>query len=107
VLKLIEWLGVTEVGIKVFEDIDWNGQRAAATGQGTVRMVAGCEALKEKERALSDIVLDFFNSSSGTCASPLLLLGIGGDDPDDPPSCQEDARHHCPCVIDFAKCSYL
>ena len=39
-LKLSEWLGVTEVGIRVFEDNDRNGQRAAATGQGTVRMVA-------------------------------------------------------------------
>jgi hypothetical protein len=39
VLKLTEWLGVTEVGIKVFEDIDLNGQRAAATRQGAVGMV--------------------------------------------------------------------
>jgi len=40
VLKVTEGLGVTEVGIKVFEDNDWNGQRASATGQGTVRMLA-------------------------------------------------------------------
>ena len=52
-LKLTEWLGVTEVGIKVFEDVNWNGQRAAATGQGTVRTLALCEALKKKERVLS------------------------------------------------------
>jgi hypothetical protein len=53
VLKLTEWLGVTEVGIKVFEDVNRNGQRAAATGQGNVRMVAWCEVLKGKERSLS------------------------------------------------------
>jgi hypothetical protein len=46
-------------------------------------------------------VLDFINSSSGTRASPLLLLGVGGDDPDDPPSGQEDACYHCPCVTDL------
>jgi hypothetical protein len=40
VLKLTDWLGVTEVGINVFEDIDWNGQLAAATGLGIVRMAA-------------------------------------------------------------------
>ena len=34
VLKLTEGLGLTEAGIRVFEDINWNGQRAAATGQG-------------------------------------------------------------------------
>jgi hypothetical protein len=30
VLKLTEGLGENEAGIKVFEDIDWNGQRATA-----------------------------------------------------------------------------
>jgi hypothetical protein len=35
---LTEGLGVTEAGIKVFENIDWNGQLAAATG----REVRGC-----------------------------------------------------------------
>jgi hypothetical protein len=49
VLKLIEVLGGAEGGSKVFEDIDWNGQRVAATGQGTVRMVAGCEVLKARK----------------------------------------------------------
>jgi len=40
VLKLTEGLGVTEAGIKGCEDVDWNRQRAATTGQGTVRMLA-------------------------------------------------------------------
>jgi len=29
VLKLTEWIGLIEGGIRVFEDIDWNEQRAA------------------------------------------------------------------------------
>jgi len=33
-------LGLTETGIKMFENSDWNGQRTAATGQGIVRMFA-------------------------------------------------------------------
>jgi hypothetical protein len=40
VLKFTEVLGRAEVGIMVFEDNEWNGQRAAATEQGTVRKVA-------------------------------------------------------------------
>jgi hypothetical protein len=38
VSKLTERLGLTEAGIRVFENIDWNGQRAAATG----RELRGC-----------------------------------------------------------------
>jgi hypothetical protein len=37
VLKLTERLGLTEAGIKVFEDTDWNEQRATRTGQGIMR----------------------------------------------------------------------
>jgi hypothetical protein len=40
--KFTEGFGLIEAGIKVFEDIDWNGQRAATTGQGIVRMLACC-----------------------------------------------------------------
>jgi hypothetical protein len=40
VLKLTECLGVTEAGIKVFEDVDWDEQRAATTVTRIVRMVA-------------------------------------------------------------------
>jgi len=43
VWKLAEWLGLTEAGIRVSEDNDWNEQQAAATGQGIVRMLACCE----------------------------------------------------------------
>jgi hypothetical protein len=31
---LIEWLELTEVGIKMFVDIDWGKKGAAATGEG-------------------------------------------------------------------------
>jgi hypothetical protein len=37
VWKLAEGLGLTEAGIRVPEDNDWNEQRAATDGQGTVR----------------------------------------------------------------------
>ena len=33
-LKLTEGLGVTEVGIKVFEDVTWSGQRVKTTVAG-------------------------------------------------------------------------
>jgi hypothetical protein len=55
VSKLSEGLGLIEGGVEVSEDIDWNEQGAAATGQGLVRMLACCEQiLKEKKRPLSD-----------------------------------------------------
>jgi len=47
-------LGVTEGGIEVFADIDWNVQRAAATGTGVMGIVPCYEdILKEMERSLS------------------------------------------------------
>ena len=41
VLKLAAGLGLTEDGVKVFEDVGWKERRAASTGQGIVRMRAG------------------------------------------------------------------
>jgi hypothetical protein len=41
VWNLAEWLGVTEGGIRVSEGSDWKEQRAASTGQGIARMLAG------------------------------------------------------------------
>jgi hypothetical protein len=38
--KLIGALALTESSIKVFLDVDWNGQPAAATRQGIMRMLA-------------------------------------------------------------------
>jgi hypothetical protein len=53
VVKLPEGLGLTAIGIDVFEGIDWNEQQAA-TGLGIGRMLAGCEELlKEKKRSSS------------------------------------------------------
>ena len=47
--ELTEWLGLTEAGIKVFVDNDWNEKGMAAPGQGIMGMLAFCEEiLKEK-----------------------------------------------------------
>jgi len=40
VFWLTEGLRGIEAGIKVFEDVNWNEQRAETTGQGTVRTFA-------------------------------------------------------------------
>jgi hypothetical protein len=52
----------------------------------------GDETLKKKKMSLShqNSGSDFFKSSSGTCASPPVLLNIGGDDPDDLPAVAEE-----------------
>jgi hypothetical protein len=76
----------------VFEDTDWNKQQSAAAGQGITRMLACCkEILKERKRSLSRqcSVLTFFKSS-GTRASPLVLLDIGDDDLHDQPAVKEE-----------------
>jgi hypothetical protein len=39
VLQLTETLGLTKADMKMFEDIDWNEQRAATSGQGIVRFL--------------------------------------------------------------------
>ena len=52
----------------MFEDIDWNEQRAATSGQGIVRIFVCCEGiLKEKKRSLSRqiSVLDFSTDLQG------------------------------------------
>jgi hypothetical protein len=54
VSKLSEGLGLIEGGVEVSEDIGWNEQGAAATGQGIVRMLACCEQILKKKRPLSD-----------------------------------------------------
>ena len=53
VWKLAEWLGVTEAGIRVSEENEWNKQRAATTGQGIVRITACCEEILKVKRPLS------------------------------------------------------
>ena len=46
--------GVTEAGIEVFEDIDWNKQRAATTGTGVMGILSCYEGiLKEMKRCMS------------------------------------------------------
>jgi hypothetical protein len=78
---------MSEAGIKVFDDIDSNDQRATAR-QEIMRMLDACyvEILREK-KAMSRLtsVLEG-SSSSGTRASPPILQDTGGDDPYDPPT---------------------
>ena len=52
--RTVTGFGVTEAGIEVFEDIDWNKQRAAATGTGVMRILPCYEdILKETKSSLS------------------------------------------------------
>jgi hypothetical protein len=95
VSKLTAGLGLTEAGIRVFEESDWNGQRAAATGQRIMWMLACSEEiLKEKKGSLprQSSVLNFFKSSSRTRAlSP--VLDIGNDDPDNSPTVGQEVPY--------------
>jgi hypothetical protein len=91
-LKLTEWLGLIEGGIKVFEDIALNKKGLATTRQGIMRLLACCEEiLKEKKKekktslSLQTLLFDFLKSSSGTGSLPLVLLDIGDDDRDNHP----------------------
>jgi len=49
VSKLTEGLGLTEAGIRAFDDIDWNEHRLTKTRLRIIGMLACCEdMLKEK-----------------------------------------------------------
>ena len=65
----------------MFEDNDWNEQRATTTGQGIVRMTACCEEiLKETKRSVPpDFSASLLQVYSATLASPPALLDIGND----------------------------
>jgi hypothetical protein len=76
----------------VSEDTDWKKQRAATSGLGIVMVLAGYgEILKENKRFLSGqtTLLDFCKSSSGTLASPPVLLDTADDDQDGLPAVQK------------------
>jgi hypothetical protein len=45
VLNLTECLGLTEAGIKVFVENEWNEKGSAATGQGIMGIFACCEGI--------------------------------------------------------------
>ena len=92
VLKLTEGHGVIEEGIQALQDNDWNKQQAT-TRQGSVRtLVCYKEILKEKKRSWScqSSVLNLFKSSSGSSASPHVLLDIIDNNPDDPPTVHKE-----------------
>jgi len=87
-----------------------------------MRMPAYQEIFKKWPLSRKTSVLDIFKSSSGTRTSPLLLLDIQDDDPDDPPTVPEKRvllkfslffffhfkfLVHFRCVRKIAKSNYL
>jgi hypothetical protein len=84
--KLTKRLGLIKAGIKILEDIGWNGQRATTTGLGIITILPCCEEiLKEKRRSLSrqNSVLVYSSRIQGLVHRH--LLDIGDDGPDDLP----------------------
>jgi hypothetical protein len=73
----------------VFEDIDLNGQRAAETRLGIIRMLAGYEEIKFLFRQTS--VFYFFKSLSDTRTSLPALLDTEDDNPYETTTVQADA----------------
>jgi hypothetical protein len=68
-------------------------QRAAATRQEIMRILACYEEILKEKRGLCLTgfqYLIFLKSSSQNPISPPVLLDIGHDDPDDPPTGQEE-----------------
>jgi hypothetical protein len=94
VRMLTEGLGVIEGGTKASQGTVSNKQRAAATKQGIMRLSACYENILEgKKKYLShqSSMLDFFKSASGALTWSPVLLGAAADDPDDPPTVQDEA----------------
>jgi len=55
--ELTEGLGFTEVGIKVFENINLKKQQTASTRQRHTRMLAYNEVILKEERFLFDLLI--------------------------------------------------
>jgi hypothetical protein len=83
-----EGFGLTDAGIKVFEDNDLNKKQPATTTEGLIRMLTYNEKILKGKSFLSChiSVIDFFESSTGTHASPPVLLDVGDHEPDDMPT---------------------
>ena len=85
VLKWSKIRGHIETSIREFEEIVSNGQGAATSRQGIMRIRAcGEDIVKKKERSLylCTSPLDYFQSSLGSRTSPRVrLLGTGDDQP--------------------------
>jgi hypothetical protein len=84
VLKLAESRGITEAGIRIFEDTDSKKQRAATTIQGPMRKVLALKRLLKKRGGVCLSVLDFFKSFRDTCIA-ISFLNNADDDLDDAP----------------------
>lgn len=74
---------LTEAAIRVFDDIDSNGQRTAKTRLGMIMTLAGYEEILQKKRFVSrqTPVHDFFKSFSDTRTSPPAVLDSKDDNP--------------------------
>jgi hypothetical protein len=81
--KLSADLGLTEAGIKVFEDVGSNEQRET-TRPGIMRMHACYEDRAKERKGICPAVM------LRTRASTPTLFNITGDDPGDPPIIQEN-----------------
>jgi hypothetical protein len=68
-----------------------DGQRTTKTRQGHVTIFASCEEILKEKKSFSrqTSVFDIFEPSSWTLASPRVLFGTGVNDPDNPPTLQE------------------
>jgi len=89
VVKLTEGLRLIAILIKVIQDIDSNGQKAAKTTLVIIRMLAGYDETKFLSRQTS--VLDFFQSLSDTRISLPALLDTEDDNLHDTTTVQADA----------------
>jgi hypothetical protein len=56
IFKSIDGFGLTEYGIKVFEDIDSKDQREATTTQGNTRMLLCCDEILLVKKNLPSII---------------------------------------------------
>lgn len=97
VSKFTEGYELAEAGIRVLEDTEWNEQQVAATRQGIMKILAYCEEiLKERTDSVSCpmSMLDSLKSSSGTLASPTLLIETLFHE-EVPPACTAVCRISC------------
>lgn len=89
VSRFTERVGITEAG---FRCLMTSVRTSSEQRHSSMKMLACCEILKEKKSSLSlqASVLDIFKSSSGSRASPSMLLDTEDDDPHEPPQLKRD-----------------
>lgn len=92
VSEFSEGPGLNEAGIKALNQNASNEQRAVTTSHETLRVLPMRRFCRKTRRDFPchKSVLDFIKLSSGTRASPLVLLDIGYDDPNYLPTVQAE-----------------